>query len=132
MFQLLRWRATACSVALAAAALLLSERDGKAQDPAAAPPAAAPPAGAGMPPAGAGMPPAGGMPAGAAPAQPAPATTYDTSAAWLKGGDGGMPWQIAAMFTGFWVLAAVEIVVISKSANRLDKPKKKDEYQEEA
>lgn len=131
MFQLLRWRATACSVALAAAALLLSERNGKAQDPAATPPTAAPPTAA--PPAGAGMPPTGGaMPAGAAPAQPAPATTYDTSAAWLKGGDGGMPWQIAAMFTGFWVLAAVEIVVISKSANRLDKPKKKDEYQEEA
>ena len=95
--SMLRGRAAACCVAVAAAALFLGPRDGKAQDPAAAAP-------------------------------PAPAAR----AAWLMSGDGGMPWQIAAMFTGFWVLAAVEIAVISKSANRLDKPKKKDEYQEEA
>ena len=69
-------------------------------------------------------------PAAAAP--PAPAASAPARAAWLMSSDGGMPWQIAAMFTGFWVLAAVEIAVISKSANRLDKPKKKDQYQEEA
>jgi hypothetical protein len=121
MFQfssMLRWRAAACCALTAAAALSLSVRDGKAQDPAAAPPAAAPPTAA--------------APPAAAPAQPAPAASVDTSATWVRASDGGMPWQIAAMFTGFWVLAAVEIAVISKSANRLDKPKKKDEYQEEA
>ena len=37
-----------------------------------------------------------------------------------------MPWQVAAMFTGFWVLTAAEIAIISKWAGRLDKPKKKD------
>jgi hypothetical protein len=111
---------------------LLNSQDGKAQDPAAAPAAGAMPGGA-MPMPGGAMPaPGGAMPPGAATGQPAPAATVDTSATWLKSGDGGMPWQIAAMFTGFWVLAAVEIAVISKSANRLDKPKKKDEYQEEA
>lgn len=72
------------------------------------------------------------MPAGAAPSQSAPAASAEARPVWLMSGDGGMPWQIAAMFTGFWVLAAVEIAVISKSANRLDRPKKKDEYQEEA
>jgi hypothetical protein len=72
------------------------------------------------------MPTPGGAPAG----QPAPAASADLGAAWLHSPDGSMPWQLAAMFTGYWVLAAVEIVVISKSANRLDKPKKKDQYQE--
>jgi hypothetical protein len=57
-----------------------------------------------------------GAPGGAPPAS--------TGAAWLKGFEGGMPWQIGALFTGFWVLVAVEVVVLSKSSYRPDKPKK--------
>jgi hypothetical protein len=56
------------------------------------------------------------------PSAPAP----DPAASWLISSGGGMPWQVGAMFTGFWVLTAAEIAIISKSANRLDKPKKKD------
>lgn len=67
------------------------------------------------------------MPGPAAPAQPAaPAAAPDPGASWLISSGGGMPWQVGAMFTGFWVLTAAEIAIISKSANRLDKPKKKD------
>lgn len=47
-----------------------------------------------------------------------------TGAPWLKGADGGLPWQIGALYTGFWVLVAVEIAVLSKPSNRPDKPKK--------
>jgi hypothetical protein len=61
----------------------------------------------------------------AMPAQPA-APAPSAGATWLISGTGGMPWQVAAMFTGFWVLTAAEIAIISKSAGRLDKPKKKD------
>jgi hypothetical protein len=64
------------------------------------------------------------MPGPAAPGQPAAAP--DPGASWLISSGGGMPWQVGAMFTGFWVLTAAEIAIISKSANRLDKPKKKD------
>lgn len=68
------------------------------------------------------------MPSGAAlPVQPAaPAAAPSAAASWLISSGGGMPWQVAAMFTGFWVLTAAEIAIISKSAGRLDKPKKKD------
>ena len=62
------------------------------------------------------MPGAMGAPGGAPPAS--------TGAAWLKSSEGGMPWQIGALFTGFWVLVAVEVVVLSKPSNRPDKPKK--------
>ena len=60
----------------------------------------------------------------------APPSAPPPGAAWLMSGDGGMPWPVAAMFTGFWVLMAAEVAIISKSAGRLDKPKKKDQYQE--
>lgn len=65
-------------------------------------------------------------PAGAVTPPPAP----PPGAAWLMSGDGGMPMPVAAMFTGFWVLMAAEVAILSKSAGRLDKPKKKDQYQE--
>lgn len=73
-----------------------------------------------------GMMPGGQAPGGASPGQPS-AAAPDMSAAWLQSPDGGMPWQIGAMFTAYWVLAAAEIAVISKPSNRLDRPKKKED-----
>ena len=72
------------------------------------------------------QPPGGMMPGGAAPGQPS-AATPEMGAAWLRAPDGTMPWQIGAMFTAYWVLAAAEIAIISKPSNRLDRPKKKDD-----
>lgn len=66
------------------------------------------------------QPPTGGAP----PAAPKP------GAEWLMSGDGGMPMAVGAMFTGFWVLMAAEVAILSKPSGRLDKPKKKDQYQE--
>ena len=63
-------------------------------------------------------------------ARAAPAPAPPAGAPWLMSSEGGMPWQVAAMFTGFWVLMAAEIAIVSKPSGRLDKPKKKDEYQE--
>jgi hypothetical protein len=88
-------------LALMLALLSINGRAARAQDPAAMP-----------------------MPNPAMPAQPAAAPPAGTT--WLMSGSGGMPWQVGAMFTGFWVLTAAEIAIISKSAGRLDKPKKKD------
>jgi hypothetical protein len=36
----------------------------------------------------------------------------------------GMPWQVAALFTANWVLAAVAVVILSRPPKRADKPKK--------
>jgi glucose/arabinose dehydrogenase len=87
------------------AVLSLSGPTARAQDPAAMP-----------------------MPGGAPmPGQPgAPAAAPSAGASWLVSSGGGLPWQVAVMFTGFWVLTAAEIAIVSKSAGRLDKPKKKD------
>jgi hypothetical protein len=121
----------------------------RAQDPAA--PAVPPPPGAapaGMPPDAAmpmpgaeGMPPAAGMPGqqavpgqAAAPAPaPAPAalSPQDAAKTFLISSSGGMPWQIGAMFTAFWVLMAAEIAILSKHSKRLDKPKKRQNVEAE-
>ena len=66
------------------------------------------------------------MPSARRPLNPAPPAAAPAAASWLISSGGGMPWQVGAMFTGFWVLSAAEIAIISKIANRLDKPKKKD------
>ncbi len=62
----------------------------------------------------------------AAPAQAtgAAASPEQAAKAFLTSSDGGMPWQIGAMFTAFWVLMAAEIAILSKPSKRLDKPKK--------
>lgn len=132
------------------ATLLLSNLAAQAQAPAgapalpgqpgAAPQGAVPPQGAA--PGGAALPGAapGGMPVpgpdaaaggGAAPgpdAAPAPAAAAaspeQAAKSFLTSSDGGMPWQIGALFTAFWVLMAAEIAILSKPSRRLDKPKK--------
>jgi len=43
---------------------------------------------------------------------------------WLKGTGDALPWQVATMFCGYWVLVAVAVVVLSKPSGRLEKPKK--------
>ncbi|HUY36765.1 MAG TPA: hypothetical protein VMV69_28785 [Pirellulales bacterium] len=44
---------------------------------------------------------------------------------WLKSdAAGGLPWQMATLFCGYWVLLAVAVVVLSKPSGRLDQPKK--------
>lgn len=37
---------------------------------------------------------------------------------------GGMPWQVAAMFTANWVFAAVAVAILSRPSKRPEKPKK--------
>jgi hypothetical protein len=75
------------------------------------------------------------MPPGAAPqaaAAPAAATSPDQAAkAFLTSSTGGMPWQVGAMFTAFWVLMAAAIAIVSKPSKRLDKPKKQQAAGEE-
>jgi hypothetical protein len=102
----------------------------RAQDGAAPAQAGAAP---GMPGPGAmpGMPGPGAMPAGA-PAQAAPtpaaaASPAQAAKSFLTSSTGGMPWQVGAMFTAFWVLMAAEIAIISKPSSRLDKPKKQQD-----
>jgi hypothetical protein len=41
-----------------------------------------------------------------------------------SGGE-GMPWQVAALFTGNWVLVAVGVAMMSRPPKRSDKPKKR-------
>jgi len=41
-----------------------------------------------------------------------------------SGGGEGLPWQVAALFTANWVLAAVAVAVLSRPSKRSDKPKK--------
>jgi hypothetical protein len=41
-----------------------------------------------------------------------------------SGGGGEMPWQVAAMFTANWVLAAVAVTILQRPSKRPDKPKK--------
>ncbi len=69
------------------------------------------------------------MPGQAAAPSPAPApaalSPEDAAKTFLVSGTGGMPWQIGAMFTAFWVLMAAEIAILSKPSKRLDKPKKR-------
>lgn len=36
----------------------------------------------------------------------------------------GLPWQVGALFTVNWVLAAVAVAVMSRPIKRLEKPKK--------
>lgn len=36
----------------------------------------------------------------------------------------GMPWQVGAIFTGYWVLVAIAIAMLSKPSKRAEKPKK--------
>lgn len=50
--------------------------------------------------------------------------------AWLKGTEGGMPWQIGAMYFAFWVATAIEVAILSKSARRSDRPKKSESQNE--
>lgn len=38
--------------------------------------------------------------------------------------EAGLPWQVGALFTVNWVLAAVAVVVMSRPIRRLEKPKK--------
>ena len=69
----------------------------------------------------------GGMPSPAGVPAPAPAAAASPAQAaksFLTSSTGGMPWQVGAMFTAFWVLMAAEIAIISKPSKRLDKPKK--------
>ncbi|HVX11192.1 MAG TPA: hypothetical protein VHC22_08435 [Pirellulales bacterium] len=37
---------------------------------------------------------------------------------------GEMPWQVAAMFTVNWVLAAFAVAILSRPTKRTEKPKK--------
>lgn len=39
-------------------------------------------------------------------------------------GSDGMPWQVGAIFTGYWVVVAIAIAMLSKPSKRADKPKK--------
>jgi hypothetical protein len=39
-------------------------------------------------------------------------------------GGEGMPWQVGAIFTGYWVVVAIAIAMLSKPSKRADKPKK--------
>jgi hypothetical protein len=43
---------------------------------------------------------------------------------WLKGAGDTLPWQVATLFCGYWVLVAVAVVVLSKQSGRLEQPKK--------
>lgn len=45
--------------------------------------------------------------------------------------EAGLPWQVGALFTVNWVLAAVAVAVMSRPIKRLDKPKKIVESLEE-
>ncbi len=40
------------------------------------------------------------------------------------GSSDGMPWQLGAIFTGYWVIVAIAIAMLSKPSRRSDKPKK--------
>lgn len=40
------------------------------------------------------------------------------------GAQEGLPWQVGALFTVNWVLAAVAVAVMSRPIRRLEKPKK--------
>ena len=55
------------------------------------------------------------------------ATLGDAASAFAQpgppGGD-GMPWQLGAIFTGYWVVVAIAIAMLSKPSRRADKPKK--------
>ncbi|HEX5442681.1 MAG TPA: hypothetical protein VFW87_02580 [Pirellulales bacterium] len=42
-------------------------------------------------------------------------------------GSEGMPWQVGAIFTGYWVLMAIAIAMLSKPTKRAEKPNKKVE-----
>lgn len=88
----------------------------RAQDPAAMPGA---PAGA-MPP---GQP---GAPPPSAPPQSAAGSPEDAARSFLISNSGGLPWEVAVMFTVFWILMAAEIAIISKPSKRLEKPPKID------
>lgn len=39
-------------------------------------------------------------------------------------GSEGMAWQLGAIFTGYWVVVAIAIAMLSKPPRRSDKPKK--------
>lgn len=41
--------------------------------------------------------------------------------------EGGMPWQVAVLFTANWVLAAVAVALLSRPSKRSEKPKKVEE-----
>ncbi len=61
---------------------------------------------------------------------PAGTKLEELELAWLTSGtDGGLPWQMATLFCGYWVLVAVAVAVLSRPSGRLDKPKK-DQYEE--
>lgn len=49
------------------------------------------------------------------------------AAANAEGSGPAMEWQVGAIFTGFWVLVAAAVAVISRSSKRADKPPKKEE-----
>ncbi|MGH7134736.1 MAG: hypothetical protein ACREHD_03290 [Pirellulales bacterium] len=51
----------------------------------------------------------------------------ETAGAQLPGAEPagpGMAWQVAALFTANWVLAAVAVAILSRPTKRTDKPKK--------
>lgn len=75
-----------------------------------------------------------GQPGAAGPAAPSPAgaaAPENAARSFLVSSEGGMPWQVGAMFTAFWVLMAAEIAILSKPSKRLDKPKKQQQEQSE-
>lgn len=57
------------------------------------------------------------------------AATFGLAAqtAWAQGPGAaaeGLPWQVGALFTANWVLAAVAVAVMSRPIKRAEKPKK--------
>lgn len=46
------------------------------------------------------------------------------------GSGAGLPWQVGALFTANWVLAAIAVTILSRPSKRPEKPKKSQ--QEEA
>lgn len=90
----------------------------RAQEPAAAPAPAA------MPGVQPGAMPAAQPAAPTAPAQTSAVSPEDAAKSFLISTSGGLPWEVAVMFTAFWVLMAAEIAIISKPSKRLDKPPK--------
>jgi hypothetical protein len=45
----------------------------------------------------------------------------------VETGSPSLEWQVGAIFTGFWVLVAAAVAVVSRSSKRAEKPPKKEE-----